>query len=51
MLGIYTGRPSDRGLAVERKMYGNDFAFIPDIKDFAQVVGMYLHKQIIKNIT
>jgi len=27
-------------------MYGNDFAFIPDINDFAKVIGKYLHRTI-----
>jgi len=47
VLGVYTGSPSDDiGLRAERNMYGNDFAFIPDINDFAKVIGKYLHRTI-----
>lgn len=47
VLGVYTGDSSyDAGLSAERKMYGNDFAFIPDINDFAKVIGKYLHRII-----
>ena len=47
VLGVYTGDPSyDDGLKAERKMYGNDFAFIPEINDFAKVIGRYLHRII-----
>ncbi len=47
VLGVYTGSPSDdTGLRAERNMYGNDFAFIPDINDFAKVIGKYLHRII-----
>jgi len=44
---VYTGDPSyDDGLKTERKMYGNDFAFIPEINDFAKIIGKYLHRTI-----
>lgn len=50
VLGVYTGDPGDpsydKGLKAERKMYGNDFAFIPEINDFAKVIGRYLHRII-----
>ena len=47
VLGVYTGSPSDdMGLRAERKMYGNDFAFIPEINDFAKIIGKYLHRTI-----
>jgi len=47
VLGVYTGDTSyNDGLKAERKMYGNDFAFIPDINDFARVIGKYLHRII-----
>ena len=47
VLGVYTGDPSyDDGLKTERKMYGNDFAFIPEINDFAKIIGKYLHRTI-----
>lgn len=47
VLGVYTGDPSyDDGLKTEREMYGNDFAFIPEINDFAKIIGKYLHRTI-----
>lgn len=49
LLGVYTGHENDaQGLKFEQTMYGNDFAFIPDINDFATVVGNYLHREILK---
>lgn len=44
VLGVFAGREED--LAAEKKIFGKDFAYIRDIKDFSHVVGAYLKKQI-----
>ena len=44
VLGVFAGREMD--LAAEKKIFGKDFAYIRDIADFSNVVGMYLKRQM-----
>lgn len=44
VLGVFAGE--ERDLAAERKIFGKDFAYIRDIRNFAPVVGRYLKKQL-----
>ena len=50
LLGVYTGYGSANTLQAEKAMFGNDFAYIPDVKDFSTIVGNFLHKEILKAI-
>lgn len=46
LMGIYVGG-ADYTLRDEKKMFGNDFAYIgKDMKNFGDIIGNYLHKQI-----
>ncbi|RVU53997.1 hypothetical protein [Anaerosphaera multitolerans] len=40
VLGVFTGHEED--LETEKKIYGNDFAYITDLKRFHQIVGIFL---------
>ncbi len=44
VLGVFAGREAD--LAAEKKIFGKDFAYIRDIANFSNVVGMYLKRQM-----
>ncbi|MBE6038650.1 MAG: nitric oxide reductase activation protein [Anaerofustis stercorihominis] len=44
VLGVFAGEEED--LQAEMKMFGKDFAYIRNIKNFSNVVGRYLKKQI-----
>ena len=44
VLGVFVGEETE--LAAERKIFGKDFAYIRSIKNFSNVVGRYLLKQI-----
>ena len=44
VLGVFAGEEKD--LATEKKIFGKDFAYIPDIKNFSKIVGRYLTKQL-----
>ena len=44
VLGVFVGEETE--LAAERKIFGKDFAYIRTIKNFSNVVGRYLLKQI-----
>lgn len=44
VLGVFAGMEQD--LLAERKIFGKDFAYIRDIKNFSHVTGMYLKKQL-----
>ncbi|MCI8464493.1 MAG: nitric oxide reductase activation protein [Lachnospiraceae bacterium] len=44
VLGVFAGRETD--LAAEKKIFGKDFAYIRDIANFSNVVGMYLKRQM-----
>ncbi len=44
VLGVFAGEEED--LTAEMKMFGKDFAYIRNIKNFSNVVGRYLKKQI-----
>lgn len=44
VLGVFAGEEKD--LAAERKIFGKDFAYIRDVKNFAPTVGRYLLRQI-----
>lgn len=46
LMGIYVG--GEYRLKDEKTMYGNDFAYIKDMKTFLPKVVEYLHKQILK---
>lgn len=48
VLGVFTGHEID--LDTEKKIYGNDFAYITDIKRFPQIVGIFL-KSVAEKIT
>ncbi len=42
VLGVFTGKDED--LAAEKKMFGKDFAYIRDTRNFSKIVGMYLNR-------
>lgn len=44
VLGVFAG--DERDLSAEMKIFGKDFAYIQDIKNFSHVTGMYLKKQL-----
>lgn len=44
VLGVFAG--SEEDLAAEKLIFGKDFAYIKNISNFSNVVGMYLVKQI-----
>ena len=44
VLGVFAGE--ERDLATEKKIFGKDFAYIRDIKNFSKIVGKYLTKQL-----
>ena len=44
VLGVFVGEETE--LAAERKIFGKDFAYIRTIKNFSNVAGRYLLKQI-----
>lgn len=44
VLGVFAGEEKD--LATEKKIFGKDFAYIHDIKNFSKIVGRYLTKQL-----
>ncbi len=44
VLGIFTG--SDEDLSAEKKIYGKDFAYIRNIRNFSHIVGTYLRRQM-----
>jgi len=44
VLGVFAGTEQD--LMAERKIFGKDFAYIRDLKNFSNVTGMYLKKQL-----
>lgn len=44
VLGVFTGEQED--LEAEKLIYGKDFAFINNIEYFADIVGLYLKRQI-----
>lgn len=47
ILGVFTG--DDEDLQNEKKIYGQDFAYIKDINRFSEIVGYFL-KQVLINI-
>lgn len=44
VLGVFAGEEKD--LATEKKIFGKDFAYIRDIRNFSKIVGRYLTKQL-----
>lgn len=44
VLGVFAGEEKD--LATEKKIFGKDFAYIRNIKNFSKIVGRYLTKQM-----
>ena len=42
VLGVFAGKEQD--LQAEKKIFGKDFAYIKDIRNFSNVVGQYLQK-------
>ena len=44
VLGVVAGEEKD--LATEKKIFGKDFAYIRNIKNFSKIVGRYLTKQL-----
>lgn len=42
VLGVFAGKEQD--LAAEKKIFGKDFAYIRDIRNFSNVVSQYLQK-------
>lgn len=44
VLGVFAGE--EKELSAERKIFGKDFAYIRDIRNFAGTVGRYLLRQI-----
>lgn len=44
VLGVFAGGEKD--LSTEKKIFGKDFAYIRDIRNFSRIVGRYLKKQL-----
>lgn len=44
VLGVFAGEEKD--LSTEKKVFGKDFAYIRDIRNFSRIVGRYLKKQL-----
>lgn len=44
VLGVFAGEEKD--LATKKKIFGKDFAYIRNIKNFSKIVGRYLTKQL-----
>lgn len=44
VLGVFAGEEKD--LATEKKIFGKDFVYIRNIKNFSKIVGRYLTKQL-----
>lgn len=44
VLGVFAGEEKD--LSTEKKIFGKDFAYIRDIRNFSRIVGRYLTKQL-----
>lgn len=44
VLGVFAGEEKD--LSTEKKIFGKDFAYIRDIRNFSKIVGRYLTKQL-----
>lgn len=44
VLGVFAGEEKD--LATEKRIFGKDFAYIRDIRNFSKIVGRYLMKQL-----
>ena len=42
VLGVFAGKEQD--LQAEKRIFGKDFAYIKDIRNFSNVVGQYLQK-------
>lgn len=47
VLGVFTGQEKD--LPAEQKIFGKDFAYIRDIRNFSRIVSSYLQKLLEKN--
>ncbi len=45
VLGVFTGHESELG--AEKLIFGKDFAYIRDIRNFSNIVSVYLKKQIL----
>lgn len=44
VLGVFAGEEKD--LSTEKKIFGKDFAYIRDIRNFSKIVGRYLKRQM-----
>lgn len=44
VLGVFAGEEKD--LATEKRIFGKDFAYIRDIRNFSKIVGRYLKRQL-----
>ena len=44
VLGVFAGEEKD--LTTEKKIFGKDFAYIRDIRNFSKIVGRYLKRQL-----
>lgn len=44
VLGVFAGEEKD--LSTEKKIFGKDFAYIRNIRNFSKIVGRYLKKQL-----
>lgn len=44
VLGVFAGEEKD--LSTEKKIFGKDFAYIRDIRNFSKIVGRYLKRQL-----
>ncbi len=42
VLGVFTGKEKD--LSAEKLIFGKDFAYVRDIRNFSRIVGLYLHR-------
>ena len=44
VLGIFAGNYED--VPAEKRIFGKDFAYIRDISNFSNIVGVYLRRQL-----
>lgn len=48
VLGVFTGK--ERELQAEKRIFGKDFAYVRDIRNFSKVVSVYLHRLLEQDV-
>ena len=48
VLGVFSGQEKD--LAAEKRIFGKDFAYIRDIRNFSRVVSKYLQRLLEQDV-